>query len=444
MLELDVEARRGRSNPSREEQPFRVLVIGDFGAAASAPAPVTVDRDNLDRVLAKLNVTLTLPVAGEITFRSVEDFHPDRLYARLPMFQALRDARRKLEDPETFQLAASEIAPPAKPDIPEMLRSRSLLEQIAEGASGDPFQSYLQKLVAPYASPRPDPKQKELLAQVDAAVNGQMRALLHVPAFQALEAAWRGVDALVKNVDSGVAVKVAILHLPFASLERELIEARDLKQTRLYEVLVRATSVPGAQRWTAALANYRFEPSASHVETLARIALLASAGDVPVIAGAAPDAKGWAAGPAHELRQVPESVYLGLAVPRFLLRMPYGPNADSTDTFDFDEAPLGHEDYLWGNGAFACGRLLIESFEDEGWAFQPSESELWVRDLPLHMYKEDGETKTKPCAETLMTVEQVEAWMELGLMPLVSYKDQALVRLAGFRAITGQQLAKRW
>jgi len=191
MIELDVQSRRKRPQVPDEETPFRVLVLGDFGA--ETPRPVLVDRDNIDAVIDKLGVSLELDLAGEIRFRRMDDFHPDHLYARLPMFQTLREARRKLEDPDTFSQTAAEIAappppPPApKPNVGAMLSSSNLLDQIVESsgvsttkrAAVDPFHSYLQRLVAPYGVAKPDPKQKELLAQVDAAVNGQMRALLH-------------------------------------------------------------------------------------------------------------------------------------------------------------------------------------------------------------------------------------------------------------------------
>ncbi|MEO8025876.1 MAG: type VI secretion system contractile sheath large subunit [Bryobacteraceae bacterium] len=457
MIELDVQAKRTRSAAPAGDSPFRVLILGDFGA--ETPRPVLVDRDNIEAVIDKLGVTLSLPLAGDIRFRGVADFHPDQLYARLPMFQELREAQRKLEDPNTFRQMAAEIAPPrpaAKPDVGAMLSSANLLDQIVESsgaigtgarAAADPFQSYLQRLVAPYAVPRPDPKQKELLTQVEAAVNGQMRSLLHDPAFQSLEAAWRGVDFLVHNVDSDVQIKVYVLNVPFESLRQEMLMARDLKQTRLYELLVREPSVPGAARWSIVAGNYTFGAGPEDVELLGRISLLASAGDAPFIAAANPDTESWEKTPDYwkDLQAVPESCYVGLALPRMLMRMPYGAKTESVDTFDFEELPAvpKHGDYLWGNAVFGCLRLLMDAFAEEGWAMEPS-NELFIRDLPLHVYKQDGEAVSTPVAEVLMMQDDVERLMDKGLMPLVSYKDQPLARLAGFRALSGEMLGKRW
>ena len=112
MIELDVQARRSRPQVPEEEAPFRVLILGDFGAETQNP--VLVDRDNLDMVIEKLGVGVELPLAGEVRFRRVDDFHPDHLYARLPMFQTLRETRRKLEDPDTFRETAAEFSAPLR------------------------------------------------------------------------------------------------------------------------------------------------------------------------------------------------------------------------------------------------------------------------------------------------------------------------------------------
>ena len=53
-----------------------------------------VDVDSLDDVMQRLGPRLTLS-AGEVQFRQLDDFHPDRLYSRLELFQALREKRAR-------------------------------------------------------------------------------------------------------------------------------------------------------------------------------------------------------------------------------------------------------------------------------------------------------------------------------------------------------------
>ena len=147
------------------------------------------------------------------------------------------------------------------------------------------------------------------------------------------------------------------------------------------------------------------------------------------------------------LRSLPEASWIGLALPRFLLRMPYGKKSDPIESFDFEEMTQApeHEDYLWGNPAFACALLLAQSFSEDGWEMRPG-SHLQIDGLPLHTYEQDGETELKPCSEALLTEEAAEQIMEHNLMPLVSLKEQDAMRLIRFQAVgvPVRALAGRW
>jgi type VI secretion system protein ImpC len=133
-----------------------------------------------------------------------------------------------------------------------------------------------------------------------------------------------------------------------------------------------------------------------------------------------------------ELREIPEAAYIGLALPRLLLRLPYGPHTSPIESFEFEEmaATPVHDHYLWGNAAIACLAVLVRAEADN----------LNLEELPTHTYKHDSEWVMKPCSEFFLTETQVLGLIDRGLMPLISYKDRPLVRLAGFRAITSAPL----
>ena len=455
--------------PSRPDSdtPFRILIAGDFGATAAPAKPVFIDRDNFDHVMAQLKVGLELPGVGTMRFHSLDDFHPDHLFESLELFRGLRELRESVEDPETFRATATELmAPPeprheSKPQPPaDFLSSGSLLDDIVEATESptasaaapirkaDPFQKYLQALVAPHIVPRPDPKQGEMLQQVDNAIAAQMRALLHERRFQSLESAWRGLFFLVRHADTNAQLKIYLWNLSKKALAEDLLPATDLKKTTAYRVLVQETvSTPGAQTWALVAGNYAFGPSNHDVELLGRIALLASAGGSPMIAragaallGDGPELALW-----QELQNLPESRYIGLALPGFLLRLPYGKETSEAERFPLEEMPGDpkHMDYLWGNPAFACATLIAEAFSESGWDMRPGDA-LDISGLPLHVYKKDGESQLKPCAEVLMTEGEATALMERGLIPLLSMKDSDRVHVAGFRSIGGKPLAGRW
>src|SRR5271166_6468185 len=329
---------------------FRILVLGDFGAAAAPVRPVLVDRDNLEQVMKRLDVRLELPGAGTLRFNELDDFHPDRLYQSLDMFKGLREMRANVDDSSfrtpikqpDVSAAAAEIA--AKPGV-------SLLDEIVDAGSAvaarkkDPLQKYVQDVVGPYIVPL-DPNKGDMIAQVDGATSGAMRALLHDRRFQALEAAWRALDFLVRRTEA----KIRVLQLPKEKLAADLLPATDLRETVLYRVLKEDPADMIA-------ANYSFGPGNEDIEVLGRIALLASTAKSPMIAradaallGSAQELAAWS-----ELQRIPEARYIGLALPGFLLRLPYGKETSPTDSFAFEEAApeLKHGEYLWGNPAFA-------------------------------------------------------------------------------------------
>jgi len=147
------------------------------------------------------------------------------------------------------------------------------------------------------------------------------------------------------------------------------------------------------------------------------------------------------------LRGIPEAEYLGMTIPRFLARLPYGRESDPLETFQFEEfegAPK-HDDYVWANGCFIAALLMAQSFSSFGWQMDKRFLQD-VEQLPMHMYRSDGETIFQPCAEVLMTQNACERLMEYGLMPLISYKNTDHVKLGRFQSITDpvKGLRGRW
>lgn len=439
------------------DSPFHILIAGDFsGGAGRKRAPVMIDRDNFDDVLARIAPEVRLPIGeSEITlkFRQIDDFHPDRLFARLGLFQALRDLRRRLADRSTFAAAAAQIAPapsapqpagaPANVSGADLLRMMMGEDAQPAAAAPPPAQSdwdrMLREMVAPYAEANPDPRQPELIAQTDAAISGQMRAILHARRFQALESAWRGLFFLVRRLETSEDLKVYILDMP----QSQVVTGAGLAELRRI-VVDEAVRTPGAQPWAAIAGLYAF--GAQEEAALAEIGGVARAAGAPFLSGLAPEVVGLTRAFAA-LRHSPVARWIGLALPRFLLRLPYGADTDSTETFQFQEmpSPPEHERYLWANPAIACAYLLGEAFAREGWEMRAGS----VRDidgLPLHLYKRDGETAIKPCAEVLLTEDSVELLVECGFMPLVSFKETDRVRLARFQSVAepNAPLAGRW
>ena len=126
-IHLDVTAGRERvQSKADSETPFRIAILGDFsgrgnhhridiGDALANKKPIRVDRDNFDSVFARISPQLDLLLGGEggqeiaLKFGELDDFHPDQIFQRTPLFRKLRETRDKLNDPATFARTAEEI-----------------------------------------------------------------------------------------------------------------------------------------------------------------------------------------------------------------------------------------------------------------------------------------------------------------------------------------------
>jgi type VI secretion system protein ImpC len=396
MIELDVEPRGAKPDIGSDTK-AQYLVLGDFGGRATEP--VAVDRDNIDSVLSRLEVNL----AG-LRIREVEDFHPDHLYAALAQFRELDE--KPPEQP-------SRPAPAPRADLEEILRKSSLLEQITEG--GDPFQKYVQELARAHAAP----VKRDDTARVTA-LGERMRALLHHPRFQAMEAAWRGLDFVVRNAEDDAA-HIRIAQFSRGDLERDLADAADLRATRTYKLL-------HGRPWNGVFGLYSFGSSGANIELLGRMALIAAHARAAFVSEGSVDMGAqW-----EELRAIPEAKFLGLALPRFLVRLPYGARSSAVESFPFEEMPGTpvHAHLLWANPALAV----------LAWAARGRVEALDLEHLPVYTYQEDGDWKMQPCAEVWMTETQARALIDMGLMPLVSFREGGRARLAGVRSITGSAL----
>ncbi|MBU0968137.1 MAG: type VI secretion system contractile sheath large subunit [Proteobacteria bacterium] len=479
----DMEKREVKPLP---ETPFRILLMGDFCGRPRRKKgrlrPVKVDRDNIDSVLNKMNVEIALPLVGNeapvtIRFAEMEDFHPDSIFQRLEIFAELRDMREGLDDPAVLAALADEFReePPAKKEMPEipplqppLQEGGGLLDQIIDQTahpssskpvsprSGSQLDSFVREIVRPHLVAKANPKQQEMIDAVDRASGELMRLILSHPHFQAVEAAWRGLEFLVARIETDEKLGVCLLDMSKDELAADLASNSDLRKSAIFRLLVEeAVQTPGGEPWAVVAGCYTMEKTLTDIGLLARMAQIAGAAGAPFIAAAAdrmlcgqslhqtPDPDDWQpqAEPAAQeawqlLRSLPESQYVGLVLPRFLLRLPFGADTEPLDSMSFDELGEegGHEKYLWGNPCLACALLLGQAFSRREWAMEPGEVDE-ISNLPLHVYRKDGESRTKPCAEVVFSQRAAEMIMEKGFMPLLSFLNQDRVRLARFQSI---------
>jgi predicted component of type VI protein secretion system len=138
-----------------------------------------------------------------------------------------------------------------------------------------------------------------------------------------------------------------------------------------------------------------------------------------------------------DLRQSPIARWVSLALPRMLLRLPYGAKSDPVESFAFEEfgTRARHEDYLWGNPALACAEVVARAFLEEGPGMS-IEGPLEIDDLPAHVRDQDGERRLQPCAEFALPIRVGEEIVQRGMIPLLSFGNRNAVRVMGIRSIS--------
>jgi type VI secretion system protein ImpC len=408
------------------ERPFRILLAGDFSGRAWRDnprrhfTPQPIDRDNFDEVLEGMKVTLNLH-GITLSFREFEDFHPDRIYQAAPIFQHLD---QHLEQKQPHETAAPAVAPRAA-------AGGSLLDQILAGQEepeptapvslpdAEDLSSFIRRVTKGHLEARPDPAQQQRAAKREALATELLQGLLHHPRMQAIEAAWRALFMLIRGLETDGNLKLYVLDITLP----ELIAEIDAVQKELRR----------KGPWAVIAGNYTFGQSELDAQVLKHLAGLASSLGAPFLAEAQLPGEGteqaWS-----ELRHSPDARWIGLALPRFLLRLPYGKATDSIDSFPFEEMPRSeHGAYLWGNPAFFCAYLLGQSFLNAGWELRQIERR--IDGLPMHVYREDGEPVAKPCAEVLMTERDASSLLDAGFMPLASLKHEPAAMIVRFQSI---------
>jgi type VI secretion system protein ImpC len=488
-LNFGVWARGGPPRPRAAGGRFRIALLGDFSARANrgqlekgetlaGRKPLKIDPDNLEDQLARQDVSLRLPIgdvggAVEIAIRSLDDFHPDQLYRRLELFEKLSGLRKMLLDSAGFARAAKalqawpgigqKVAQAAQPArgaaIPvggKLSDFARLIGQPSAGSGQAQVNELVRKIVAPHVTPAADPRQPVMVAAVDEALSAAMRAVLHQSDFQNFESLWRSVDFLVRRLETGSDLQIVLYDVTAEEFAADLSSCESIEDAALYKLLVEQPALDAAQGPLSVLAAaYTFEQTPPHAELLGRAARLAAAAGAPFVAEIGKGCIDQNPDDLHPLVQtawqaladLPEAAYLGLAVPRFLLRNPYGKRSDPIDAFDFEEfTPTeGVRGMLWGSPAVMVALLLGECCTQQGLAGMKLGSIMSVGDMPYHWYTDDdGDQVALPCTSRQLGVRTAANVTRQRFMPLLSIQGRPDVRLGSFQSLRGTLLAGPW
>ena len=367
------------------ELPLRVLVLADFTLDARSAEfieqePVHVSPESLDAVLAGLAPKLCIqvedclsdlpmgPMDIELVFRALADFSPDRVVLQIPSCASLITQRELLINLRRKMDRAEEGGITLMPSAEE----RELIKRLADGGSAHSL----------------DPDMiGQFVAEIDGRLSKQMDAIMHHPSFRGLEGAWRGLAFVLARTDERENCRIDILNVSKQALLEEFEDVPEVTQSRLYQLVYTSEFGQfGGKPFSVMVGDYSFGPSAQDVRLLQQIAAVAAMAHAPFLAGVAPaffdldsfsalpqlrDIKSVLEQPAfakwNSFRASEDARNVGLALPGFLLREPYGSSLRAT-RFDYVESFTGRRQAgLWGNCAFALVTRMLDSFAQYRW-----------------------------------------------------------------------------
>ena len=301
-----------------------------------------------------------------------------------------------------------------------------------------------------------------MIAEIDRKMSEQIDRIIHHPDFQQLESAWRGLYYLVNNTETDEMLKIRVMNISKKELHRTLRRHKGIGWDqspifrRIYE---EEYGQLGGAPYGCMVGDYFFDHSAPDVELLSEMARISAAAHCPFIAGADPrvmQMDSWQElanprdltkifenteyAPWRSLRNSEDSRYIGLAMPRFLGRLPYGVKTSPIDEFNFEEDTEGsnHMRFLWVNAAYAMAVNINRSFKLYGWStsIRGVESGGIVEDLPCHTFPTDDGGVDMKCPTEIAISDRREAELaKNGFMPLVHRKNTDVAAFIGAQSL---------
>jgi type VI secretion system ImpC/EvpB family protein len=457
------------ARPRSAGEPLRVLVLADFTGRSQLPATLSARRIEIDEFDSAIGALApVVPVAApddgkplaQIAITTLAQLHPDHLAVTLPHLRELLELDGALRDPRTEKQALATLdslagaattarAPAAtsanvtgedEPDeSSDQLLGRLLGSARRDDAGQRAAKARVQQLIdsalGSAASAGSSSQAVDGRARLARIFNDRCRRILLDPRFRSVERAWRSVHWLASRLEGDDA------HLYVADLSKEALAqhvaelGQNLDASPLHRLLARDAD----DRWDLIVGDYSFALTADDVTLLATLGALAARARAPFLAhgelglagcASAEDADApwdWRYADAdlaalwNELRAHPAARWLGLATPRFLLRLPYGSKGDAIERFEFEELPVRpeRERFLWGNPAFACALLVARAHARGDGTYWPNAGGS-VDDLPMPVYSDGGGEAVQPPIELV-----------LGERARATATDRGLIALAG-------------
>jgi type VI secretion system protein ImpC len=301
-----------------------------------------------------------------------------------------------------------------------------------------------------------------MIAELDKRLSAQVNAILHHADFQQVESAWRGLHYLVNNTETDEMLKIRVFNISKLDVGKTLKRYKGTAwdQSPLFKkVYEEEYGQFGGEPFGCIVGDYYFDHGPPDVELLGEMSKVSAAAHTPFIAAASPalmQMGSWQelANPRdltkifttpeyaawRSLRTSEDARYVGLAMPRFLARLPYGAKTNPVEEFNFEEETAGgeHGAYTWANSAYAMAVNINNAFKMYGWCscIRGVESGGAVEGLPTHTFPTDEGGVAMKCPTEIAISDRREAELaKNGFMPLVHRKNSDFAAFIGAQSL---------
>ncbi|MFN4266679.1 MAG: type VI secretion system contractile sheath large subunit [Aquabacterium sp.] len=301
-----------------------------------------------------------------------------------------------------------------------------------------------------------------MIAALDAKMSEQVNKILHHAEFQQLESAWRGLHYLVSNTETDEMLKIRVMNISKAEVGKTLKKFKGTAwdQSPIFKkVYEEEYGQFGGEPFGCLVGDYYFDHTPPDVEWLGEMAKVCASAHSPFLAAPGPglmQMESWQelANPRdltkifttpeyaawRSLRESDDARYIGLAMPRFLSRQPYGATSNPVEAFNFEEDTAGadHSKYTWANSAYAMAVNINRSFKEYGWCsrIRGIESGGAVQGLPTHTFPTDDGGVDMKCPTEIAISDRREAELaKNGFMPLVHKKNSDFAAFIGAQSL---------
>jgi type VI secretion system protein ImpC len=285
-----------------------------------------------------------------------------------------------------------------------------------------------------------------MISRLDTLLGNQLDAILHHEDFKKIESVWLSLYNLLGKIDFKANTFLYLLNIDKEMLREDFEDSLDITESGLYkQVYDQAYDMPGGKPISAMISGFTFSQHLTDVQLLTEISKVSASAHCPYIANIDPIFFGkksidelnsisnlpeylerpeylhW-----NSFRETEQARYIGLTLPKFLLRLPYG-DQNPVRGFLYQEDASGPDPYkyTWGAASFAFAGNLATAFKKHGWTvnIRGPESGGRVDDLALHQYDIGRGVEFKIPTEVLISETKELELSNLGLIPLSYYKD---------------------